>query len=89
MPPIVNLKTVSGARATSGGSIYAIVTVSDNSQGPFTYSINGGDTFSKLPDDGIIRLPVTNRGNNVITVRVKDATGNIGSDTIVIRKLQV
>ena len=86
VPPMVNLRTVSGARATSGTSIQAIVTVSDNTQGPFTYSING-DTFRDLPDSGIISLPVTNRGNNVITVRVKDAAGNIGSDTIVIRRL--
>ncbi|AEG61955.1 hypothetical protein [Desulforamulus ruminis] len=85
MPPTVEIQTVSGARATSGSSIQAIVTVTDNRPGPYTYSINGG-SYSTLPDDGRITLPVYSSGNNSITVSVQDAAGNVGSKTIVIRK---
>ena len=86
LPPVVDVQTVSGARATSGSSIQAIVTVTDNRPGPYTYSINGG-SYSALPADGRVTLPVTIAGNNTITVYVKDVAGNIGSKTIVIRKL--
>jgi len=86
VPPLVDVQTVSGARATSGSSIQAIVTVTDNRPGPYTYSINGG-SYSTLPADGRVTLPVTIAGNNTITVYVKDVAGNIGSKTIVIRKL--
>ncbi|RYD01476.1 hypothetical protein N752_29685 [Desulforamulus aquiferis] len=85
-PPTVDVQTVSGARATSASSIQAIVTVTDNRPGPYTYSINGG-SYSTLPSDGRISLPVVNSGNNSITVNVKDVAGNVGSKTIIIRKL--
>lgn len=86
MPPVVDVQTVSGARATSGSSIQAVVTVTDNRPGPYTYSINGG-SYNTLPSDGKVSLPITVPGNNVITVYGKDVAGNIGSKTIVIRKL--
>lgn len=84
--PIVDIQTVSGARATSGSSIEAIITVTDNRPGPFTYSINGG-AYNTLPSNGRIFLPVSGPGNNTITVSVKDVAGNTGSKSIVIRKL--
>jgi hypothetical protein len=40
-PPVVELSTLSGARATSGNSIKLIVNLLDNQPGPFTYSIDG------------------------------------------------
>lgn len=86
MAPIVKVQTVSGARATSAGSVNAMISVSDNEHGPFEYSINGG-SYNNLPVDGVVTLPVSSYGNNMITVRVKDPAGNIGTDTIVIRRL--
>jgi len=86
MPPVVDVQTVSGARATSGSSIQAIVTVTDNRPGPYTYSVNGG-SYSALPADGRVTLPVTIAGTNTITVYVKDVAGNIGAKAIVIRKM--
>ncbi|ABO49504.1 hypothetical protein Dred_0969 [Desulforamulus reducens MI-1] len=86
IPPTFDVQTVSGARATSASSIQAIVTVTDNRPGPYTYSISGG-SYSTLPSDGRISLPVSSSGNNSITVSVKDVAGNIGTKTIVIRKL--
>lgn len=86
LPPAVDLKTVSGAVATSGGSINIIVTVSDNRSATFTYSLDG-TTYQALPANGIISVPVGSPGPNVITVRVKDEANNIGSKSITIRKL--
>jgi len=84
--PVVNVQTLSGALATSGSSIQAAVTVSDSNDSSFTYSINGG-TYSALPSNRIISLPVSSPGPNAITVSVKDPAGNVGSATIIIRKL--
>ncbi|OPX89919.1 MAG: hypothetical protein A4E53_01333 [Pelotomaculum sp. PtaB.Bin104] len=84
--PTVKVKTLSGALATSGNSVQAIVTITDSNDSTFTYSINGGSYFS-VPGNKIISLPVSTFGPNAITVNVKDAVGNIGSDTIIIRKL--
>ena len=49
-------------------------------------SVNGGP-YQALPGDGIIIVPISTPGTNVITVRVKDEAGNTGVATIVIRKL--
>lgn len=86
IPPSVNLKTLSGAAATSGGSINLIVAVSDNKSTNFTYSINGG-VYTPLPANGVVNAPLGGQGPNVITVRVRDEAGNIGVATILIRKL--
>jgi|GEM_PF-2962762 len=85
-PPIINLGTLSGARATSGTSIKAFLNVSDNISTTFNYSINGGE-YQLLPVNGIIDLPVTEQGVNPIYVRVKDEAGNINSVFMKIRKL--
>lgn len=84
--PVVDVQTLSGALATSGSSIQAVVTVSDANDTAFTYSINGGP-YSALPSNGVVSLPVTSPGPNAITIRVKDPAGNVGSKTIIIRKL--
>jgi len=84
--PTVNLKTLSGAVATSGGTINIIVAASDNKSVALTYSVNGG-AYQALPGDGIISVPVSNPGPNSITIRIKDEAGNAGVATIVIRKL--
>jgi len=86
MSPIVKIQTTSGARATSASSIPCIVSVTDNSAGPFEYSVNGG-AWAALPASGQVALPVTQPGMNTITVEVKDLAGNIGRDVISIRKL--
>lgn len=85
-PPVVSLSTVSGARATSGSSILAIVDVSDNLSSTFTYSLNGTD-YQPLPEDRKITLPVSTSGMNIITVWVKDEAGNTSQKSINIRKL--
>ncbi len=86
MSPIVKIQTTSGARATSANSIPCIVSVTDNSAGPFEYRTNG-ETWAALPASGQVALPVTQPGMNTITVEVKDPAGNIGKDVITIRKL--
>ncbi|WP_031516842.1 hypothetical protein [Desulfofalx alkaliphila] len=83
-PLMVDVQTISGARATSAKTIEAIVTT--NKSGPLTYSINGG-SYASLPSDNKVSLPVNSSGSNAITVRVKDESGNIGSKTIIIRRL--
>jgi hypothetical protein len=85
-PPVVRLRTVSGALATSGGSIRAVLEISDNVSSTFTYSLDG-ISFQAMPADMIITLPVTDPGVNVIVVRVKDEAGNTGAASIIIRRL--
>ena len=85
-PPSVKVETVSGARATSSNSIKVLVLVTDAQPGPFQYSIDDG-SYAVLPSDGVISLPVSNYGNNRSKINVKDAAGNIGKDTIMIRRL--
>lgn len=85
-PPVLKLKTVSGAVATSGGSIQAVLEVSDNVSSTFTYSLDGS-LYNSLPVNRIIFLPVSSPGPNVISVWVKDQAGNIGNTSITIRKL--
>lgn len=84
--PVVTLKTVSGARATSGNSIKVGVNASDNGSATFTYSLDGV-VYYPLPTDGVINVPVLATGENYITVWVKDKVGNTGRDSITIRKL--
>jgi len=86
MAPIVKVQTVSGARATSSSSIPSIISVTDNSAGPFEYRVNGG-SWVNLPPSGQVAIPVTQPGMNTITVEVQDPSGNIGRDVITIRKL--
>ena len=85
-PPILKLKTVSGAMATSGSSIATYILVTDNGPGPFTYSVDGG-AFNPLPADKKVYLPVNSRGANAITVVVKDQAGNETMDVLTIRGL--
>lgn len=84
--PVVKVKTVSGAWATSGSSIRAVINASDNVSTVFEYSLDGTD-YQPLPSDGVIVLPVSTSGSNLITVWVKDEAGNVGRDSITIRKL--
>ncbi|MTI85651.1 MAG: hypothetical protein FH756_17575 [Firmicutes bacterium] len=86
MAPIVKVQTLSGARATSASSIQGLVTVTDNSAGPYEYRVNGG-SWGALPGSGEVALPVTQPGMNAITVEVRDPSGNVGKDAITIRKL--
>lgn len=84
--PMVSVRTLTGAQATSGSSINMVVSASDNKSAILTYSINGG-AYQALPGDGIINVPISSPGPNTITVRVKDEAGNTGLATIVIRKI--
>jgi hypothetical protein len=85
-PPEIKITTVSGARATSGNHISAVLDVSDNAGTVFTYSLDS-ITFDPLPVNGQINLPIAGPGSNLITVWVKDEAGNVGRCSIVIRKL--
>ncbi|MFZ5632146.1 MAG: hypothetical protein ACOY40_04800 [Bacillota bacterium] len=85
-PPMVKTRTVSGAMATSGNSIQAVLDVSDNCATQFTYSLDG-TTYQPLAPDGVILLPVTNQGANLFVIWVKDEAGNSGRTSITIRKL--
>jgi len=85
-PPVPRLRTVSGAVATSGGSIQAVLDVSDNVSSTFTYSLDGS-LYNSLPVNRVISLPVSSPGPNVISVWVKDQAGNEGNTSITIRKL--
>ena len=85
-PPILKLKTVSGAMATSGSSIATYILVTDNCPGPYSYSVDGG-AFNQLPADKIVSLPVNGRGANAVTVVVKDQAGNETMDVLTIRGL--
>jgi len=85
-PPVPKLRTVSGAVATSGGSIQTVLEVSDNVSSTFTYSLDGS-LYNPLPVNRIISLPVSSLGPNVISVWVKDQAGNVGITSITIRKI--
>ncbi|HBV97386.1 MAG: hypothetical protein JL50_08555 [Peptococcaceae bacterium BICA1-7] len=84
--PVVRLKTLSGAFATSGNTIKAVVNASDNFSTSFNYSLDGV-TCQPLPQDGVVNLSVSYIGDNHITVWVMDEAGNTGRDSITIRKL--
>ncbi|MFZ5643866.1 MAG: hypothetical protein ACOY46_09780 [Bacillota bacterium] len=86
VPPTISVNTVSGARATSGNSIQAVVDVSDSVSKTFTYSTDD-ITYTPLPGNKIITLPVSKPGANTITVLIKDEAGNTSCKTIIIRKI--
>ncbi|MCL6612751.1 MAG: hypothetical protein K6T66_14540 [Peptococcaceae bacterium] len=85
-PPVVKIRTVSGALATSGGSISAVLDISDNAGSDFTYSLDG-TSYTPVPADGKVFLPLGSPGPNVVTVWVKDGAGNAGRSSITIRRL--
>lgn len=85
-PPAVKIRTVSGAAATSAGSIQAYLDISDNVSSSFTYSLDGA-TYNAVPVNRVISLPVSVPGSNIIQVWIKDQAGNIGASSISIRKL--
>ncbi|MCL5057137.1 MAG: hypothetical protein M1130_03900 [Actinobacteria bacterium] len=85
-PPSVKIRTASGALATSGGSIMAVLDISDNNSHFFTYSLDGV-TYQNIPANRAITIPVSSPGLNLIPVWVMDQMGNIGTASITIRKL--
>lgn len=84
-PPTLKIRTVSGAVATSGNYIQAVLDVSDNASTTFTYSLDG-ITYQAVPANKLINLSVNHSGSNVILVWVKDQAGNVGTTSITIRK---
>jgi hypothetical protein len=86
VPPSISIRTVSGAMATSGPNIQAVLNIADNISSTFTYSLNNID-YEPVPENKLIALPVLNSGSNVISVWVKDESGNIGTTSITIRKI--
>ena len=86
MPPIVKIKTLSGALATSGNVISVVLEISDNQSSEFTYSIDG-ISYSPVPGNKVIPLTLNVSGPNIKQVWVKDEAGNIGNSTITIRKI--
>lgn len=85
-PAITSLRTVSGAVATSGTSIWTTVDVSDNLSRTLQYSTDGS-TYFVLPGNKEINFPINNPGSNTLTVYIKDEAGNVANKTITIRKL--
>lgn len=85
LPPVLDLDTVSGARATSASSITLLLNASDNVSTTFTYSINGGE-YEALSDDGRVSTELLTGMNNIV-VRVKDQSGNIAQRTIKVWKM--
>jgi len=85
-PPVVTIRTLSGAAATSSNSIQAVLDVSDNVSSAFLYSLNN-ISYTVLPENRTITLPVSSAGPNLIAVWVKDQAGNVGTTSITIRKL--
>ncbi|MDI1241160.1 MAG: hypothetical protein PSX80_04485 [bacterium] len=88
--------TVSGAPQITGDSARVVFVASD--RGSFItraeYSVNGGDWQAVYPDDGISDGPderytvsvQVRSGEHSITLRVFDATGNIGNARAVVTK---
>jgi len=85
-PPSVKIRTASGALATSGGSIMAVLEISDNVSQSFTYSLDGA-TYQNIPANRAIIIPISAPGINLIPVWVRDQAGNTGTASITIRKL--
>jgi sugar lactone lactonase YvrE len=88
--------TVSGSPQITGDSARVIFVAAD--RGSFItraeYSVNGGDWQAVYPDDGIsdgpderytVSVPLR-AGEHSITLRVFDATGNIGNARAVVKK---
>ncbi|MCS5697358.1 hypothetical protein NZJ93_14885, partial [Desulfofundulus thermocisternus] len=71
VPPSVEVKTLSGATATSGSSIRLVIAASDNKSANLNYNVNGG-AYSPLPADGKVSVPLTSPGPNTIVIGVQD-----------------
>ncbi|MBO8160691.1 MAG: fibronectin type III domain-containing protein [Thermosipho sp. (in: Bacteria)] len=81
-PPEIILETLTGATATTTGSIDILVVVKDNISTNFTYSLDSSN-FYALPADGIITVSGLTSGRlHKITVWVKDEAGNVGTESI-------
>lgn len=81
-PPEIILETLTGATATTTGSIDILVVVKDNISTNFTYSLDSSN-FYALPADGIITVSGLTSGRlHKITVWVKDQAGNETKETI-------
>ena len=89
--------TVSGQPQMTGDSALVIFIASDRSSyiARAEFSINGGEWQAVYPDDGIsdgpeerytVNAPVRIPGEYSITLRVFDATGNIGNARAIVRK---
>jgi hypothetical protein len=89
--------TVSGQPQLTGDSARVVFIASD--RGSYItraeYSVNGGDWHSVFADDGIsdgpderytVNVPLRAAGEYSITLRVFDATGNMGNARAIVRK---
>lgn len=85
-PPNVEIRTVSGARATSGSSIKLFIEATDNKSTNLEYKINDG-SYQPIPADGIISAPVNSYPVSIISVKVRDEAGNETQKLLSIRKL--
>ncbi|WP_449241465.1 hypothetical protein [Desulfoscipio gibsoniae] len=85
-PNFVDLRTKSGARATSGSAVQLVVDATDNVSSILQYSVDGG-SFQALSPNRIITARVGSGPIVTISVTVKDETGNESSKSISIRKL--
>jgi hypothetical protein len=86
IPPSVEVKTLSGATATSGSFIRLVIAASDNKSTSLSYNVNGG-AYSPLPADGKVSVPLSSPGPNTIVISVKDEAGNVATKAITIWKL--
>lgn len=83
VPPSIEVKTLSGATATSGSSIRLVIAASDNKSANLNYNVNGG-AYSPLPADGKVDVPLTSPGPNTIVIGVQDEAGNVATKAITI-----
>lgn len=90
--------TASGTpQMTAGGGARVVFTATDASGylSRADFSVNGGEWRTVYADDGIsdgpserytVDVPVTTAGEYVVTLRVFDSQGNVGSARVVVRK---
>lgn len=80
-PPTLEVKTVSGATLTSGGSMNLLVKAKDNVSTKLAYRINGS-AWAVLLSNGVISSESLVVGRNQLNVEVIDESGNVAQEVI-------
>lgn len=85
-PDIIEVKTASGAWATSGSAIQLVISAKDNISRQLSYRINGS-AWATLPTDGVVTATLSSNGINALKIEVVDQAGNVSSRVIPVRKI--
>jgi len=85
-PPVFDVNTASGARATSAASIDLQITAQDSLSKNLAYNINGG-AFQPLPSSGVVTVSLSEQGVNNVVVCLRDEAGNTASKQIKIWRI--